>query len=102
MPPSTHVILDAILRYSGHVARSGSAEDHCCAISAALNSRPYQEWKCPPIWQTKSHLVEDCGELRNLIHSTLASIRLGGVLKTASLGAASVRHGPPLKRKKNP
>jgi len=47
-PPATQVIRDARLRYFGHVATSGSAEDHCRAVSAALKIRSIQKWKRPP------------------------------------------------------
>jgi len=46
--PATQVIRDSRLRYFDHVARSGSAEDHCRAVSAALKIHPNQEWKRPP------------------------------------------------------
>jgi len=48
IPPAMQVIRDARLRYFSHVAQSSSAEDHCRAISAALQICPNQEWKCLP------------------------------------------------------
>jgi len=48
LPAMPQVIRDARLCYFGHVAKPGSAGDHCRAVSASLEIRPNQEWKRPP------------------------------------------------------
>jgi len=48
IPPAMQVSRDARLCCLGHVARSGSVEDHCRTISAALKVCPNQEWKHQP------------------------------------------------------
>jgi len=82
----TQVIRNAGLYYFGHVARSGSVEDHCHAISAALNIRPSLEWKRLPgrpraVWLMT--VEKDLAALLPGFHMP------GRVLRTSSPGAES-------------
>jgi len=81
IPPATQVIRDVRLCYFGQVAWSGSAEDHCHAISAALNICPNHKRKRPPgrLRATGRGLWR-----RNLFCCTLASTRPSGVMRTWS------------------
>ena len=42
------IVMETRLRWFGHVARSDTKEDHCRAMSAALNIRPNKLWKRRP------------------------------------------------------